>query len=87
VVGGTSAVAPLWAALIALYGKSLGKPLGYANPLLYPTPAESTFRPITKGNNGGYNAGPVWNPCTGLGTPNVPALLQALGEELPSSSS
>ena len=78
VIGGTSAVAPLWAALLALFGQSLGKPLGYANPLFYSKGAEAAFRPVTSGNNGGYDAGPGWNPCTGLGTPNGKALLLAL---------
>jgi len=78
VVGGTSAVAPLWAALTALYGQALGKPLGYANPLLYSSGAEATFRQITSGNNGGYDASSGWNPCTGLGSPNGQALLRAL---------
>lgn len=79
VIGGTSAVAPLWAALVALFGQSLGKPLGYANPLLYPKPEQVTFHSITSGNNDGYSAGPGWNPCTGLGTPDGRALLRTLG--------
>jgi kumamolisin len=78
VLGGTSAVAPLWAALIALLSESIGKPLGYANLLLYPPGAAATFRPITSGNNGGYVAGPGWNPCTGLGSPQGTSLLRAL---------
>jgi kumamolisin len=78
VIGGTSAVAPLWAALAALLGQALGKPLGYTNPLLYTAGPEATFHEITSGNNGGYNAGPGWNPCTGLGSPNGQSLLRAL---------
>jgi kumamolisin len=78
VIGGTSAVAPLWAALLALFAQALGKPLGYANPLLYSSNAEATFHQITSGNNGGYNARPGWNPCTGLGTPNGQSLLKGL---------
>lgn len=78
VLGGTSAVAPLWAALIALLGQSLGKSLGYANPLLYSAPASSSFREITSGNNDGYSAGPGWNACTGLGSPLGSSLLAAL---------
>ena len=59
-VGGTSAVAPLWAGLIALFNQSLSKPVGYLNPGLYQTIAEqaNTFRDITSGNNGDYKAGP-----------------------------
>ena len=78
VVGGTSAVAPLWAALVARLNQSLGKPLGYLDPLLYAAAARATFREVTIGNNGGYSAGPGWNACTGLGTPNGAALLRAL---------
>ena len=34
-VGGTSAVAPLWAGLIALINESLGQPVGFVQPRLY----------------------------------------------------
>jgi kumamolisin len=78
VLGGTSAVAPLWAALIARLNQSLGAPVGYVNPQLYAAAAAATFRAITSGNNDGYSAGPGWNPCAGLGTPNGAALLAAL---------
>ncbi|HYA54284.1 MAG TPA: S53 family peptidase, partial [Thermoplasmata archaeon] len=78
VIGGTSAVAPLWAALVARLGQGLGKPLGFANPLLYGPAEAATFREITSGNNDGYTAGPGWNPCTGLGSPQGSRLLAAL---------
>ena len=78
VIGGTSAVAPLWAALVARLGEGLGKPLGYANPLLYSPSAGSGLHGITSGNNGGYSAGPGWNPCTGLGSPRGTQLLADL---------
>ena len=77
-IGGTSAVAPLWAALLARFGEALGRPVGYANPLLYAAPARASFRPITSGTNGGYTAGPGWNACTGLGSPQGAKLLAAL---------
>ncbi|MBV8865919.1 MAG: S53 family peptidase [Acidobacteriaceae bacterium] len=82
VVGGTSAVAPLWAALVALFNQQLGTPVGFLNPKLYPL-GESVFRDITSGNNddsglGYYSAGPGWDACTGLGSPNGTALLNAL---------
>jgi len=76
VIGGTSAVAPLWAALVARLNQSLGVSLGYANAQFYA--AEPAFRDITSGNNGGYSAGPGWDACTGLGSPNGVALLAAL---------
>lgn len=78
VVGGTSAVAPLWAGLFALINQSLGANVGYVNPLLYSAKAEATFHDITSGNNGDYSAGPGWDACTGLGTPDGSALLTAL---------
>jgi kumamolisin len=78
VIGGTSAVAPLWAALIARLNQELGKPVGYVNPLLYAAGTASAFHDVTSGGNGGYDAGPGWDPCTGLGTPDGTALLQAL---------
>jgi kumamolisin len=77
-VGGTSAVAPLWAGLIARINQGLGKSAGFINPLLYAAPANATFRDITQGNNGAYKAGAGWDACTGLGTPNGQSLLQAL---------
>jgi len=78
VIGGTSAVAPLWAGLFALINQSLGTNVGYANSLLYSATEEATFHDITSGNNGAYSAGPGWDACTGLGTPNGSALLAAL---------
>src|SRR5271167_1710678 len=77
-VGGTSAVAPLWAGLIARINQGLGKPAGFINPLLYAAPANATFHDITQGNNGDYKAGTGWDACTGLGSPNGQNLLQAL---------
>ncbi len=81
VIGGTSAVAPLWAGLLALINQSLEKNVGYVNPLLYMAKAESTFHDITSGSNGDYSAGPGWDACTGLGSPNGAALLAALRDE------
>src|SRR5271155_1386536 len=77
-IGGTSAVAPLWAALLARINQSLGKNVGYLNPLLYTKNVEATLNDITVGSNGTYSAGPGWDACTGLGTPNGAALLAAL---------
>jgi len=77
VIGGTSAVAPLWAGLFALINQSLGANVGYVNPLLYSAKAKATFHDITSGGNGGYSAGPGWDACTGLGSPDGSALLAA----------
>jgi kumamolisin len=84
-IGGTSAVAPLWAGLTALINQSLGKPVGFLQPQLYAAATASAFRDITEGNNGAYQAGPGWDGCTGLGSPNGAALLQALGGTPPPS--
>jgi kumamolisin len=71
VIGGTSAVAPLMAGLIALINQKNGKPSGYIHPQLYATPG--LCRDITSGNNKttsadtGYIAGKGWDACTGLG--------------------
>jgi kumamolisin len=78
VIGGTSAVAPLWAGLLALINQSLGTNVGFVNPLLYSAKVETTFHDITSGSNGNYSAGPGWDACTGLGSPNGAALLTAL---------
>jgi kumamolisin len=76
VIGGTSAVAPLWAALAARLTQALGTPLGLVQPRLYA--ASSSFRDITSGDNGSYRAGLGWDACTGLGSPDGEALLAAL---------
>ena len=82
VVGGTSAVAPLWAALVALINEQMGKNAGFLNPTLYSL-GQGDFNDITSGNNddsglGYYSAGPGWDACTGLGSPNGAVLLQAI---------
>jgi kumamolisin len=79
IVGGTSAVAPLWAGLIALINQKLGKPVGFLNPLLYNQGvAGGGFNDITSGNNGRYKSGAGWDPCTGLGSPNATVLADLL---------
>lgn len=81
-IGGTSAVAPLWAGLIALLNQKRGKAVGYLNPFLYQQYQQlaqsKALRDVTSGNNGAYSAGPGWDACTGLGTPDGALLLQAL---------
>lgn len=77
VVGGTSAVAPLWAGLVARCHQA-GARGGFWNPLLYAARGSSAFHEITVGSNGAYDAGPIWNACCGLGSPNGTAILQTL---------
>ena len=67
VIGGTSAVAPLWAGLIARINEAKGSSVGF-NPVLYA--ALSTLHNDTSGNKGNFAAGSGWNGCTGLGSPN-----------------
>jgi kumamolisin len=84
--GGTSAVAPLWAALIARLNQGLGRPVGFINPFLYQAPANTRgFHDIVTGNNGAfssaseqYSAGPGWDACTGWGSPKGTQLLNVL---------
>ena len=76
VIGGTSAVAPLWAALIARINQTTGAPAGYVNPKLYSKP--QALRDITQGDNGDYKAVQGWDACTGLGSPNGPVLPGAI---------
>ncbi|MGA8671006.1 MAG: S53 family peptidase [Terracidiphilus sp.] len=78
VVGGTSAVAPLWAALVVLLNQKLNRRLGFINAALYRIDQSSGFREITLGNNGAYSATYGWNPCCGQGVPMGNQLLQAL---------
>lgn len=77
VVGGTSAVAPLYAGLAALAVAQAGGPLGFLNAHLYSL-GDAAFRDITSGNNGAYDAAVGWDPCTGLGSPKAAALIAAL---------
>lgn len=67
VIGGTSAVAPLWAALTALANQRNGAAVGAPHARLYTTPA--ALRDITVGDNAGYTAATGWDACTGLGSP------------------
>jgi kumamolisin len=77
--GGTSAVAPLWAALVAQLNQHLGSRAGFLNPLLYEQLDRAVFNDVSKGTNGAYRARRGrWDACTGHGTPRGRALLDAL---------
>ena len=79
VFGGTSAVAPLWAGLIARLNQQMGKSVGFLNPVIYAQAVEASgFRDITQGDNGSFDAAKGWDACTGLGSPNGAQLLTAL---------
>jgi kumamolisin len=77
-IGGTSAVAPLWAGLIARLNQELGAAVGFVQPRLYGLLGTPAFQDITNGNNGSYSAGPGWDACTGLGSPNGTELASRL---------
>jgi kumamolisin len=79
---GTSLSAPVWAAIAALINQEranvgLGQ-IGLLNPHLYKLAGGSSFHDITSGMNGAYSAGPGYDLCSGLGTPNVGNLISAL---------
>lgn len=73
-LGGTSATAPFWAALVACLNQALGRRIGYLTPLLYTRNGQRGLKNISRGDNRlsgrqGYDARQSWDPCTGLGTP------------------
>jgi kumamolisin len=70
-MGGTSAVAPLYAGLFAAFGKGLG----FITPQLWAN--QTCFNDITQGENGAYQALGGPDPCTGIGSP-IGARLSAL---------
>lgn len=82
-VYGTSASSPVFGSIIALINNELvaaGKnPVGFINPTLYAYP--DVLNDVTEGSNQGCNTDgfesqPGWDPVTGLGTPNYPAMLE-----------
>jgi len=89
VIGGTSAVAPLTAGLLALINQQLqqkfSKTAGQINPQIYAAGGAAAFRDITVGNNdidgdlnGEYSARAGWDACSGFGVPDGAKLLQLL---------
>jgi kumamolisin len=82
--GGTSAVAPLMASLVALLNQAKQKNVGFLNPFLYQSLGKGVVRDITVGTNAikstikGYKAQVGWDACTGLGTPDGTKILNAL---------
>ena len=91
--GGTSAGSPQWAGLTADADQMAKRDLGSVNDELYKLAhaprvhGGTAFHDVTTGNNRvaeidgqGYDAGPGWDPVTGLGTPNAAVLLPALAK-------
>jgi kumamolisin len=84
IVGGTSAVAPLIAGLMARLNQLTGKPSGLINTALYKAQSANGFNDIVGGNNScdgvvGYLAVKGWDPVTGWGSPNGTILEKLLG--------
>ena len=77
VIGGTSAVAPLWAGLTARLNQLLGKRIGNFLPTLYKQHGRGC-RDITVGNNGAFDAKVGYDECTGWGSPHGSVLLTLL---------
>jgi kumamolisin len=75
VIGGTSAVAPLYAALIAQVNAKLNRNVGFINPKLY---AHGQFHDIISGDNGAYQSAAGWDACTGLGSLDGSEVVNAL---------
>jgi kumamolisin len=83
VIGGTSAVAPLWAGLIALANQQNGTSAGFIQPFIYNAKGPAAFNDITQGTNYsgtpvGFKAGPGWDACTGLGSPIAPQIIKII---------
>jgi kumamolisin len=83
VIGGTSAVAPLLAGLIALLNQTLQTRVGYINSSIYSVAQTSCFHDITVGNNGAFSCAPGWDAVTGLGSPIGVKLLQSVFHAAP----
>jgi len=77
VFGGTSWSTPVWAAFCALIDQHRGTPIGLLNPKIYPLMGTSAVRDITSGSNGTYSAGAGYDLVTGIGVPDVSALMAA----------
>jgi kumamolisin len=81
-IGGTSWSAPAWAAFCALMNEARTKagkqPLPFLNPLIYPVMSSGSFRDITTGSDGAFNAGIGYDLVTGIGVPDLKALTEEL---------
>jgi len=83
--GGTSAGSPQWAAITSIADQKAGHNLGFINEALYDIGQShhlysTSLNDVTSGNNSfggvtGFNAGPGWDPTTGLGSPSAENLV------------
>ena len=80
--GGTSLATPVWAGFCALLNQARANvrlsSIGLLAPRIYPLVGTSAYNDITSGSNGAYNAGPGYDLCTGLGSPNIGNLISVL---------
>lgn len=81
-MGGTSAVAPLYAALVMRMNGALGQPVGFLNPFIYKNGNSGIFRDMVGGNNGGYDATTGWDAASGWGTIDGKKMLEAMRKDL-----
>jgi kumamolisin len=85
--GGTSLACPVWAAVAAVINQARAAagmgPVGLLNTFLYPLAGTGAFTDVMAGNNGAYSAGPGYDLCTGLGSPNVANLIAAIAGPAP----
>ncbi|MFC1400016.1 MULTISPECIES: protease pro-enzyme activation domain-containing protein [Streptacidiphilus] len=83
-VGGTSAVAPLYAGLFAVIAASSGTMPGFIGPYLYQLASQpNLYFDVDSGSNAvqpapGYSAGKGWDACSGIGRINGNLLLQQI---------
>jgi kumamolisin len=81
-IGGTSWSAPVWAGFCALLNEARAKAnkplLPFLNPLIYPLLGSAAFRDVQTGSNGAFAASAGYDMVTGIGVPNVKALIAAL---------
>lgn len=91
-IGGTSLSCQVWAGIAALLNQARANagmgPIGMLGPAIYPLHGTSSFNDVMSGNNGAYSASFGYDLCTGLGSPNITNLANALtGSSITHSSS
>lgn len=88
-VGGTSGATPFWAGVMALVGQKAAaagiSQLGYLNPLFYQLAASNpeVFHDVVRGGNLSDLATTGWDYATGLGSPDVAKLADAVIAAIP----
>ncbi|HTB79666.1 MAG TPA: S53 family peptidase [Opitutaceae bacterium] len=89
-IGGTSLSCQVWAGIAALLNQARANagmgPIGVLGPAIYPLHGTSSFNDVMSGNNGAYSAGFGYDLCTGLGSPNIANLANALTGAIPLGS-